>query len=117
MKKQEKPTAGKGRMIEENIVKSLLEKRIKEIKRLHDELAGWEETARLCGSFLLLLSLALVKDEEAMEAVCAKPLADGTPSLLILQDGITDLLDKWQVNIKKEENAYRIIFGKDGKGA
>ncbi len=117
MKKQEKPIAGKGRMIEEEIVKSLLEKRTRQIKRLHDELAGWEETARLSGAFLLLLTLALIKDKEATEAVCAQPLADGTPSLLILRDGITALLDKCRVKIEKEESAYRIIFGEDGRGA
>lgn len=117
MKKQERSTPKKGRMIEEEIVKALLEKRTKQIQRLHDELAGWEETARLSGAFLLLLSLALVKDKEAMKTVCAQPLADGTPSLLILQEGVTALLDKWQVKIKKEENAYRIVFGEEGKGA
>ena len=114
MNKQEKSTRAKGRMIEEGIVKELLEKRARQIKALHDDIAGFEEATRLSCAFLLLLSLALTKNKEAQAALSAEPLADGTPSLLILQEGIVALLDKWQVKIEKEENAYRIVFHEGG---
>ncbi len=88
----------------------LLAARAKQIKALREDVAGWEETARLSCAFMMLLSLALTGERQAHEAVEVQRHVDGALSLSISREGLSAALDKWQVQIEKEENAYRIAF-------
>lgn len=91
----------------------LLAARAKEIARLKEELAGWEETGRLFCAFMALLSLAVAGEAEATEAVTCEACEEGVLGIRVSKAALHGVLDCWQTAVKKEENAYQIFFTKN----
>ncbi len=116
MKEQEKKMQEEKQVMAQSAApaRDLLAARAKQIRALREDIAGWEETARLSCAFMMLLSLALVGDEQAQEAVEAQQGTSGDLVLSISRTGLSHVLGKWQVQIEKEESAYRVAFHEGG---
>ena len=89
--------------------KHLLGTRAKQIKLLQADVAGYEETVKLCAAFIGQLTLAFMEDDKTEHGVSGTREGEGVFALSISKQALSDAIGKWQLRIEKKEAAYRIL--------
>ena len=98
------------RVRSEAATKHLLDTRAKQIKTLQADIAGYEETVRLCAAFIGQLCIALIGEDKASCGVTCAPREGGAFALSISRQALTHAIGKWQIGIEKEAEAYRVVM-------
>lgn len=94
----------------EAATKHLLNTRARQVKALQKDIAGYEETVRLCAAFIGQLSVALMGGDRSSCGVTGVRREDGIFALSISRQALADAIGKWQLRIEKEEAAYRVLI-------
>ena len=98
----------KGEQKKPDGVHHLLTVRAKQIRSLEEDVSGYAETVRLCAAFIGQLSVALMGEEAC--GVSGARMENGAFSLHISKGALAEAIDRWQIKIDREEDAYRVLI-------
>ena len=97
----------------EDMVRYMLQARMRENKRLREDVAGLEETLHLSEGFISLLLLALTGEKKALQGVKVCTQGAKGPEIFVRAKALAEGLKGWHIEAVRQEDGYLISFFQD----